>query len=534
MRIILLSSAFLISFFGSTQQSFDFFNTTDSFLKKHCLNGKVDYQSVKSDTTLSTLIQHIESDAIPVGDEKAYLINVYNLFVINQVAINYPVDSPMDDPSFFTKKYMNLNGEKISLNYLENEILRKDYADPRLHFVLVCGAIGCPPIVNFAYRTSMLEEQLNTQAKKSLNNSAFVYQKADDKSIYLSEIFNWYTSDFGKTNTDVINYINSFRSEPFDDSYRIKFYPYNWTLNGKSTVVRALESIDGEPTPPSVSLQQFTAGSLLAKGKMDFTLFNTMYTESSQNWLGDRFSGYRTTFMTHQLQWTIGATKNKRINVGLDLSFRYSGQSSDSTIGGLKTAFALKNTDSSRVGLTSAGIRLKFQPFKNVSDFSVQTTFLIPTIEHPEGKQPTAEDSRTLYWADWNRFTWWNQFFYTKSFGDFQLFAEADLLFRFRSNESQIGMLDLPVSAFLSYFPTKKITVYAMTQHVHRLTNNITPNDPIVTDWVIPSSYTASGLGFKYQILSNLNIELLYTNFWRSRNAGLGSTFNIGIKFLTR
>ncbi|MCH2223850.1 MAG: DUF547 domain-containing protein [Crocinitomicaceae bacterium] len=533
MRIILLSSAFLISFFGSTQQSFDFFETADGFFKKYCLNGKVDYENIQSDTTLPTLIKHIESDAIPIGDEKAYLINVYNLFVINQVAKKYPIESPMDDPSFFTKKYMILHGKTVSLNHLENEILRKKYSDPRLHFVLVCGAIGCPPIVNFAYRTSMLEKQMDIQTKKALNNTDFLYQKADEKIIYLSEIFNWYKSDFGKSTSEVINYINTFRNNPFDATYRIKYYPYNWTLNGLNVAIPNSTNVN-QPPSENINLQQFTAGSLLAKGKMDFTLFNTMYTESRQNWLGDRFSGYRTTFITHQLQWTIGTTKNKRINLGFDLSFRYSGNSSDSTIGGIKTALGFKNTDSSRVGLTSAGIRLKVQPFKNVSDFSIQSTFLIPTISHPEGKSATNGESDGLYWADWNRYTWWNQLFYTKSFGNFQLFTEADLLFRFRSNKSQIGMLDLPISAFLSYFPTKKITVYAMTQHVHRFTNGITPNDPVVTDWVIPSSYTASGLGFKYQLLSNLNIELLYTNFWRSRNAGLGSTFNIGLKFLTR
>ena len=109
-----------------------------------------------------------------------------------------------------------------------------------------------------------------------------------------------------------------------------------------------------------------------------------------------------------------------------------------------------------------------------------------------------------------------------------------DFLFRFKRNESQIGMLDLPASVFLSYFPTKRITFYAMTQHVHRYTNNIDPDNPIVTDWVVPMNYTASGVGFKYQVLSNLNIELLYTNFWRGRNSGLGNTFNLGIKFLTK
>lgn len=523
-----------VLFTGFSQSDFDFFATADNFFATHCSNGRVAYSAAKSDPKLAELSQYVASNAVPAGQEKAYLINVYNLFVILKITGNYPVGSPMDDSGFFTDKSFNLNGELISLDHLENGILRKEYTDPRLHFALVCGAVGCPPITNFAYREELLDAQLDQQTKLALNNDAFVYSMEDNKSIYLSEIFNWYSEDFGKNKKEVIAYINEFRTEPFDDSYRVQYYPYDWTLNDSSTKPVTIEDIDILPIlPGGTNLQTFTAGSLLGKGKADFTLFNTMYTENHQIWKGQEISGYRSTFMTHLLQVTYGITKNKRFNIGLDLSFRSSGQSSDSTFSGIAPAFAYQNAPDSRVGITSAGIRVKVQPFKEVADFSIQSTFSIPTIKHPEGFY-TADASQNLFWADWDRYTWWNQLFYTKTWRDFQLFTELDFLFRFKRNESQIGMLDLPASVFLSYFPTKRITVYAMTQHVHRYTNNIDADNPLVTDWVIPMSYTASGLGFKYQILSNLNIELLYTNFWRGRNSGLGNTFNLGIKFLTK
>ena len=320
-----------------------------------------------------------------------------------------------------------------------------------------------------------------------MNNSAFVYSKEDGEIIYLSEIFNWYEEDFGKNKKEVIAYINGFRTSKFDDSYRVQYYPYDWTLNdAKAQEINEEASDTPDPSDGSTNLQTFTAGSLLGKGKADITLFNTMYTENKQIWKGDRFTGYRATFMTHLLQVTYGITKNKRINIGFDLSFRSSGNSNDSTFAGVAPAFAYKNAPDSRVGITSAGLRVKVQPFKHVADFSIQSTFSIPTIKHPEGLyNELALADQNLYWADWDRYTWWNQIFYTKTWGDFQLFAEMDLLFRFKRNESQIGMLDLPASVFLSYFPTKRITLYAMTQHVHRYTNNIDPDNPVVTDWVI-------------------------------------------------
>ena len=94
-------------------------------------------------------------------------------------------------------------------------------------------------------------------------------------------------------------------------------------------------------------------------------------------------------------------------------------------------------------------------------------------------------------------------------------------------------MLDMPGSLFLSYFPTNWITCYVMSQHMHRFTSNLKPRNAQVTDWVVPANYTASGFGFKFQLNYRLNIELLYTNFWRSQNNGLGSTFNIGIKYVS-
>jgi len=41
---------------------------------------------------------------------------------------------------------------------------------------------------------------------------------------------------------------------------------------------------------------------------------------------------------------------------------------------------------------------------------------------------------------------------------------------------------------------------------------------------------TAYGGGVKYQLTDVLNIEGLYTNFFRGNDTGLGQTFNIGLR----
>jgi Protein of unknown function, DUF547 len=527
--VFIILFSFSLSSFG---QDFNFFDACDKFMSKNVSSGQVNYPGIKAEPTeLNELIKHISKNEWSKEEEKAYLINVYNLGVINKVIQNYPVNSPMDITNFFEGKDLILNGKKTSLNLLENEMLRPVYNDPRFHFVLVCGAVSCPVITNFAYTPEKLEAQLETQAKIALNNGSFVYQDRDKRNIFLSEIFKWYSTDFGKNEKEVVAYINGFREAPFSNDAKVQYYDYDWSLNTQKPITTITDVSNIKPADGGFNLQTFTAGSLLGKNKFDFTLFNTLYTETKSNWQGQDFTGFRATFVTHLFQVTYGISKSKRINVGLDINLKNSGRSVDSSIKGLAPAFQYNNTDSSRFAVTSIGARVKVQPFKKVQDFSIQSTFYLPTVQNPEGSNPLAGNP-ALYWADWDRYIWWNQLFYTKTWGKVQLFTEVDLLFRFKRRSSQIGMLDIPMSAFISYFPTNKITLYAMTQHVPRFTNNINPQDPQVTDWVIPMNYTASGLGMKYNFTPSFNIELLYTNFWRGKNSGLGSTFNLGIKYV--
>lgn len=504
----------------------NFIDLADSFLKKHVSNGLINYQAIQDNPLeLFELLNIISLQEVPQKDNKAYLINAYNILVISTIVESFPILSPEDVPGFFVNENHVVAKNKMSLNQLEKNLLFKVYDDPRLHFVLVCGAIGCPPITNFAYQTSTLDTQLDQQTKLALN-SDFIRVNNEKETVSLSEIFRWYAKDFGGTNTSALSYINNFRDQAIPNHFKIGFYTYNWKLNltsltdGNNNIEKTI------PNVTSTNLQTFTAGSLLRKKQFDITVFNTLYTESKSNWLGTNNNNFRNTFVTHLAQITYGISKNKRINIGLDLNFRYSGTVSNTAdFSGISEAFRFTNSPTSRVGLTAVGLRLKVQPFKSVSDFSIQSTIQAPTINNAEG-------NANLYWADWDRITWWNQLFYTKSFGDFQLFTEIDFLFRFKKYESQIGMLDIPLNVFLSYFPTSKLTIYGMTQHVPRFTNKINPD--VQTDWVVPMNYTASGLGAKFQVSSRMNLEVLYTNFWRGTNTGLGNTFNFGIKYISK
>ena len=125
---------------------------------------------------------------------------------------------------------------------------------------------------------------------------------------------------------------------------------------------------------------------------------------------------------------------------------------------------------------------------------------------------------------DQKRFTWQNRFFYDYTFpGDkWQLFSELNSEYHFGDKAESFAnnSLSLTPGIFLSYFPSAKFTVLALVQHSQRLDlgNNFAQD------------FTAVGGGAKYQLTNAINLELLYTNFVRGSNTGLGETFNLGLR----
>jgi len=226
---------FTFLFIGINQaQQIDetFFNEVNSFLEKNVKNGLVDYRQASTDESLMLLIQKIQKvDLSSASDntKKAFYINAYNLYVINLVSYYYPTKSPMDISGFFDNKRIKVAGQELTLNQLEKSKLLKPYKDPRFHFVLVCGAMGCPPITNFAYTPGNLEAQLDQQTRKATNDPSFI--KVNNNKVELSQIFKWYIDDFGGNKDASIEFINNYRKAPLSSSADIGYYQYDWALN---------------------------------------------------------------------------------------------------------------------------------------------------------------------------------------------------------------------------------------------------------------------------------------------------------------
>lgn len=498
---------------------------SDTFFKNYVNSGLVDYSLVKENLSeLNQLIsQYDNSNSFASNEKKALLINLYNLSAIKLLADNYPVASPQAIAGFYDKKIIKYNNSSISLNDLENNILRKEFKDPRLHFVLVCGALGCPPITNFAYNPNNLEEQLNSQTKLALNNDEFIKVKNADKTVFFSEIFKWYEEDFLRNNKSVIQFVNKYRSIAIDENYTTDYYPYNWKIND---IKSALETTDiVKPYDPNdavvkdkKSTQDYTPSVLYTKGQWEYKFFNNLYSQTKGYDANGNKVKYnnRGSYFSSINQVLFGVTS--RFNVGLD--FWVKSVRIDDTASSPFKLLSFENSPNTRTALSNIGPKLKFQPFKKLSHLSVQTTFLFPIAKDQEGK-----NNGKPYLSD-DSYISITQIFYDQSIGKkFQLFFQLAPWVYIKqqaiANTNRVSVSS-PADIFLSYFPTKRLTIYIQQEFW-----------PNYGSKGINSWFRQEGIGAKYQIIKGkLETETSYTRFSMGKSAGAGATYNFGLRFI--
>ncbi len=224
----------LISVEGFSQDLDTFFSKANAFFKANVSNGKVAYSKIHANQDeLSGVLKIAEGISISKNDAdnyQAFWINAYNLSVIKGVIDNYPTNSPLDNKGFFDKTTYSLGGKNITLNDIEHKFLIGNFKDARFHFVLVCGAVGCPPLINHAYLPKTLNSQLDKQTKTALNGS-FLRVNTKKKHVQASQIMEWYKGDFTMNGESEIDFINTYRTEKLDSKFKLSYFPYDWKVN---------------------------------------------------------------------------------------------------------------------------------------------------------------------------------------------------------------------------------------------------------------------------------------------------------------
>ena len=234
-------------------------------------DGQVDYRNLKAHAdslgAFSSAAGSLDRALYESWDEKeqlAFWINSYNAFTLQAIIDHYPIQSSFLASLRFPKNSIRqisgvwdelqfeVMGQKLTLDQIEHEILRRKFTEPRIHMALVCAAMSCPPLRNEPYQGHILDLQLDDQTRRFLRRAANFRIDRSQNTVYLSKILDWYGEDFVETygSTEsfsryetiegaVLNFISGYLS--VDDqkflsgrNKRVEYQDYDWSLNERT------------------------------------------------------------------------------------------------------------------------------------------------------------------------------------------------------------------------------------------------------------------------------------------------------------
>ncbi len=187
-------------------------------------------------------LEKVHPQDLPRNEALAYWINLYNAVTLGLILDHYPVTSIKDLggrlSSPWDQELVRVDSEALTLNKIENEILRPKFREPRIHFAISCASQSCPPLASTAYTGDRIEEQLEAAARRTITDPYWVdlshcgtYAKG---SIRLSKIFGWYKDDFGGekgVRNFLAHYLPAQKLPLQNGGCSLDYNDYDWTLN---------------------------------------------------------------------------------------------------------------------------------------------------------------------------------------------------------------------------------------------------------------------------------------------------------------
>jgi hypothetical protein len=213
-------------------------NNEDINLVNYAKLTKEDIESLKN---YVNKLSQIDIDNYNRQEQLAYWLNLYNALTVQTVAKYYPVANIKEikiSPGLFSvgpwgANLITIKNTKLTLDAINNRIIRPIWNDARTHYALNDATIGSPNLSKHAFQGAILEQQLNDVASTYINSLRGV-QVIEGKLI-ISKIYDWYQEDFGGTKQEVVEHLLLFAMEPLLSQLKhintVDSYIYNWHIN---------------------------------------------------------------------------------------------------------------------------------------------------------------------------------------------------------------------------------------------------------------------------------------------------------------
>ena len=172
----------------------------ESILKQAVKKDGVDYATLVDNKDLAHYLKwvaHADLNKMPSKDARlAFYINAYNALTLRSVLHFWPniksVSDVVPNFGFFKVTKHKVAGQDVTLDDIENTIIRPTFNDPRIHAALNCASRSCPPLAPFAFTEAGLDQQLDTVFRRFANDDTRNQISVKERRIQLSKLFEWY------------------------------------------------------------------------------------------------------------------------------------------------------------------------------------------------------------------------------------------------------------------------------------------------------------------------------------------------------
>ncbi len=203
--------------------------------------GEVDFNNLlKNPQDLESYVAYIAqkkwSDFKSGNELLAYHINAYNALSMNTVIQKGipETNAGFKKVQFFYLTKMEVGGQRMSLVTYETDYIRKLNED-RVHWALNCMAVSCPRLPRKPFAAETLHDDLQKLAVEFFNSEKNVRVDSAHKIVEVTEIIKFFPEDFvpRKANS-IIDYVNLYRQDKVPAEYKVKYIPYDWTINNSN------------------------------------------------------------------------------------------------------------------------------------------------------------------------------------------------------------------------------------------------------------------------------------------------------------
>ncbi len=206
--------------------------------------GQIDYRALAKDREDLDRYLAIVAEISPASHPQlfpsrdyqlAYYLNAYNALVFEGVLDLGPDATTVwgwtgSGYGFFVKRNVVVGGRRSNLRALENQDIREQFQDPRIHAALNCASRGCPRLPRDAFDAESLDQQLDAAMAEFVGDERHCRVDPAKGVVFLSKIFDWFKSDF---EGGLIDYVNRYRGpdDQIAGDLDVEFLPYDKGLN---------------------------------------------------------------------------------------------------------------------------------------------------------------------------------------------------------------------------------------------------------------------------------------------------------------